>query len=193
MNKKPKIGTITWHQQKIDELREANSKGGKKTEELRNKTHHSLKKKEKPKLPPSNKFNSRIEYDFLKYLRIVLRWATEFSGLSRANVETLLYLYGCGTFTKNMFFEYYKVVSRYQNLAFAEFVDNGWIISWRPRSKGQAELFILSTKGKMFCSRIHKYCAGLEEIPMGTNPVLKTDKRIDTYYAKMMGKLNKEV
>lgn len=192
MDNKPKMGSIAWHQQKIDEIREANVKGGKNA----HKTHHSIKKKKEPKLPKKNKFNSRVDYDFLKYLRIVMRWAQEFSGLSRGRIETLLYLYGCGTFTKNQFFEYYKVVQKYQNIAFKEFVEEGWIVSWRPAStgkNGQPELFILSVKGKNFCNRIHKYCAGIEEIPIKHNPVSKSEKRIDSYYMKMMKKMNKEI
>ena len=180
--KPTRIGTIKWHQDKIDEIR------------ARNRGRNKPAKKKKIDIP--NRSKVKTNYDFLMYIRIVMRWAVENSNLTKPQIEILLYLYGCGTFSKKQFHDYHKTLGIYEQKTLDMFTREGWIVLWRPaqKSKKMHALYTLSHKAKIFCSKMHKICCGVEEIP--TDEVRNklagnTGKRIDTYYMDMIKRMNK--
>jgi hypothetical protein len=196
-----KEGTIAWHQARIDEIRARHSK--------RAKAQHAKRRDEKEKKfnkgynnnvvkntkDPKSRYNSRIDYDFLMYIRIVFKWATEnYPDLSRPEIEILLYLYGLGAFSKKQFNDYHKLVSLFAIKSLNHFVNKGYVQLWRPRKGKEYALYTLTQKAKLLCNKMHKYSCGLSEIP--TNPISnnmyrKDAPRINNYYLDMIKRMNK--
>lgn len=178
--KKLRQGTIGWHEAQIEKI----------------KSRKRGKAKKKEKVIP-NRGKVSVQHDFLKYIRIVMRWAVENSTLNRPHVEALLYLYGCGTFSKKQFQDFHKTIGMYEQKTLDTLTKEGWVVLWRPAQKSKRihALYTLSHKAKLFCSKIHKVCCGLEEIPTEeTKNKLagKTGKRIDTYYMDMIKRMNRD-
>lgn len=134
---------------------------------------------------------SSREFDFLRDVRIVFKWARLFSGLPRPDLETLLYLYPQGAFTKNKFYDYRKIVAVNQGKAVKKFLEEGWMeLSVGNEGERHTE-YVLSQSAKILCSRMHKMLLGLEKIP---EQLFETsEKRIDEYYDKLVKRANKEV
>lgn len=143
---------------------------------------------------PRPRHRSSRDYDFLQYIRPVFRWATENSGLTRPQVELMLYLYPKGVFEKKDFFNYHKILGMYQSKTFDMFMEEGFINVWRPKKKGQKALYCLTNKAKQICDKMHKFLTGEKEIPVNSrNNVLAQDgKRINKYYMDVIKKMNKD-
>lgn len=177
--KKLRQGTIAWHEAQIEKIR-SRSRG---------------KNQKKDKEPIPNRGKVSIKYDFLKYIRVVMKWAVENSTLTRPQIELILYLYGMGTFSKKQFQEYHKTVGMYEQKTLDHLTEEGWIILWRPANKKKKEhaLYTISHSGKLFCTRVHKICCGLEEIttdPKYNKLASNKDKRINSYYMDIIKKMN---
>lgn len=136
---------------------------------------------------------SEREYDFLQYIRIVMRWATAHTGLNRQEIELLLYLYPKGAFTKNEFFVFHRTISMYQDKTFDKLMEEGWMKMWRPKKGKESALFCLTTKAKIVCSKMHQFCVGDKEIAVKTrtNPLVNSKVRMDSYYMDMIVSMNK--
>lgn len=182
---KKKIGTIAYHEEKINEIRKRHAKARGKV----------AKKYVSNKIPNRGKVS--IKYDFLKYIRVVMRWAVENSTLNRPQIEALLYLYCMGTFSKKQFHDFHKTLGMYEQKTLDKLSKEGWVTLWRPANKKTKEhaLYSLTHKAKLFCAKIHKICCGEEEIPtdeIRNKLAGNTGKRIDTYYMEMIKKMNKD-
>lgn len=147
----------------------------------------------KKKQAPSSKYEHRIKYDFLSYTRLVMKWVTSNYELTRPEVELLLFLYGQGTFSQRQFFDYHTTLGIYQIKGFKKFQKDGWIKQFRERKGKECALYILTTKGQRLCSRMHKMCAGEEEIPTTAraNKMAKSGKPIDKFYLEAIKKMNR--
>lgn len=190
-----KIGTIAWHEEQIKKKRAAYQKGNKKavkTKKQKYQTKDVYKSKTKT---PKPRHQSRIEYDFLKYIRVVFKWAKDNSGLGRPQIELLLYLYGLGAFSKRQFSEYYRLIGIYQQKGLQEMIDNGWIRLWRVKKGKEHALYTLTHKGKHLCNSMHRYCAGVSEIPIiaSQNKMARGDApRVNNYFLDIVKKMNKD-
>lgn len=141
-------------------------------------------------------YKSSRDYDFLQYIRVVMHWAVEYSGLKKSEVELLLYLYPKGTFSKTDFCNYHRLIGMYQFLTLNRMMADGWVYKWRdakPRMK-QTALYALTNKSKIMCSKMHQFCVGEKDFPLNTktNPILKSKERIDGYYLGYLKQMNKE-
>jgi hypothetical protein len=153
--------------------------------------NHTRTKHSKPK----PRHRSTRDYDFLQYIRPVFKWATENSGLTRPQVELMLYLYPKGVFKKSDFFEYHKILGMYQSKTFDMFVKDGFINVWRPKKQGHPALFSLTNKAKQICDKMHKFLTGEKEVPVNSrNNVLAQEggARINGYYMNVIKKMNKD-
>lgn len=150
----------------------------------------SITKNKKPK----SVYTTSQDYDFLRHIRVVMRWATHNYEIGRPQVEVLLYLYPLGTFTRSQFKSFYRVIGINHSLMLQEYIRDGWIVQWRPRKRNQRELFTLSTRAKGMCSRMHKMCLGELPIPeeSRSNKLVQSDKRIDGYYMDIIRDMNKQ-
>jgi DNA-binding MarR family transcriptional regulator len=193
-----KIGTIAWHQQKIDEIRATHSKRAKKVhkskqDDVKEGYGNTLKiTTEKP----TPRYRSRVEYDFLKYIRIVFKWAVDNNPeLSRPQIELLLYLYGTGAFSRKQFNDYHKLVGMYSIKTLKKFEEEGWIRLWRKKKGREYALYTLTQKAKILCNKMHKYSCGEEEMPddVNINKMARKDApRINKYYLEMIKRMNKD-
>lgn len=198
-DKKLKRGTIAYHEAKIAEIRDnyyqnrgERPKKKKKKRKVSEDTKNVYKTKTKK---PKPRYSSKIEYDFLKYIRVVFRWAVENNPtLNRSKIELLLYLYCLGAFSKKQFSDYHKIMGIYQEKTLDYFIDNHWVVLWRVRKGRQHALYTLTKKAKFMCSRMHKMACGVEEIPTTTanNMNRKDAPRINGYYLDIIKKMNKD-
>jgi len=195
--KKPKIGSIRWHEQKLKEKREKarlrgkrNGFGKKKGDNLYNNVENRKK--------PETRYRSRVEYDFLKYIRVVMRWATEnHPELSRGQIELLLYLYTLGAFSQNQFNQYHRILGMYAAKTMDLLIDHGYIRMWRAKRGRVCALYVLTHKAKLMCNRMHKFCVGEEEMPESArfNNIAKgkaDSPRINNYYMDIIKRMNKD-
>lgn len=148
----------------------------------------------KKKIPPT-RYKNRTAYDFLQYIRVVFKWATENYDLSRPEIELLLYLYPKNGFTKKQFTNYQRLISIYQIKSFRKLTDEGWIRMFRPRKGKETALYVLTDKSKRLCSRMHRFCTGEAEIPTSprSNALAREGgKRINNYYLDAIKQMNKD-
>ena len=195
--KVPKMGTIAWHKYMIKKKSKIYSKNAKSREYVNkdkgtDKEHMYKRTSKKPK----SRYASRIQYDFLMYIRVVYKWAQDNSGLSRGNLELLLYLYGIGAFSKKQFHDFHKLVGLYQDKKMRELIEQGWIKMWRPADakKKQYALYTLTHRGKHLCSSMHKYLVGDAEIPTlpSKNKMMREGApRINNYYMDIVKRMNR--
>lgn len=137
-------------------------------------------------------YHHSIEYNFLQYIRLVMRWGVQSSGLRKGLVELLLYLYPIGLFKKSDFHFFYHLVGLYGTKALDKLVEEGWIIVWRPAKTNQSALYVLSDKSKKLCSQMHKMCTGEEKIPESfAGKVPSKELVIDRYYTEVIKRMNK--
>lgn len=203
MKEEPKkIGTIKWHQWHIDRLRETHKRAGKARGKERSAKHKAKIKKgyhvtvrDKTK-KPAPRYRSRVDYDFLKYIRVVFKWATDnYPELSKPEIELLLYLYGTGAFSKKQFNDYHKLLGLYSIKTLKKFEEGGWIKLWRNRKGREHALYTLTHKAKLMCNKMHRYSCGVEEIPDNPvgNQMMRADApRINNYYMDIIKRMNKD-
>lgn len=166
--------------------------------EVKNRTGEVQKVKNYTKTykkKPKTVYASSRDYDFLRHLRVVTRWMMKTHDIKRAELETLLYFYPMGVFTKTEFYFYTKTVTNYQTYLFNEFVEKGYIVQWRKRGNGhKSDLYVLSHKAKHLCDSMHKYMLGEKPLPEeGKNDLSKIgDKRVDKYYMDVIKKMNRD-
>ena len=145
---------------------------------------------------PTPRHRTVRDYDFLQYIRPVMRWGQLHTGLSKRRLEGLLFLYSKGLFTRREFYEYFKIVELNQRGVFKAFLDNNWVKVWRYRKKGEDALYEVSNRGKQVCDRMHKYLTGESKMPEGlnVNPIAKNEKglRVNNYYMDVIKKMNKD-
>ena len=195
--------SIKWHKEELAKKVGQRSVAGKKGAEARVKNHYDYKKgygntiKNETK-KPYPRYRSRVEYDFLKYVRLVFKWAQENYGLSRPRLELILFLYGTGAFSKKQFSDYHKTVGMYADKSMDQLVKEGWIVLWRPANRKEKihSLYTLTQKAKIMCNKMHKYSAGINEVPMSSDHNVlvqnKEEKRINGYYLDAIKRMNKD-
>lgn len=150
--------------------------------------------RKKSQKPAALKSTSR-QYDFLKWIRVVFKWGTAHSGLSRPELELLLHLYGYGLFTKYQFFDYYRTIGLTSKAKWDMYIQEGWIKQWRSSGRNMKGLFDLTSKGKIVCSKMHQMCVGDMDMPVyrKSNPLNKRkDILINKYYTNLFNKMNDE-
>lgn len=151
------------------------------------------------KKPPVRRY-TYVEYDFLKYIRIVFKWAqSNYPELKKADLEMLLYLYPNGAFTQTKFHIYHKTMGLYAVSKFKKLMSEGWIKLWRPRKNNEAALYVLSMKAKSLCTKMHKLCCGAQPMAKDriNNKIIrdaldKNKPKVNNYYLDMMKKMNKD-
>lgn len=132
-----------------------------------------------------------IEYDYLKYWRVVRYFIKAKYGLNTADLEMLIFLYSESYFDKDRFQEFnellYWDVKRFDRL-----LRDGWIEVFRKRQGNKKGLYKLSYKTNRIIKDMYKKLNG-EEIPMSEkrNPMFKKNvKYTDKVYRNMIKKMN---
>lgn len=139
----------------------------------------------------------RVEpkYDWLKYWRVVRRWATTTYNISYADLEMLLFLYSEDLFSE-LDFERYERIMSWDSGRFKRLFKEEWIKAWREKTKDEKALYTLSHKGKRLMNSIYKKLSGEEEIPTDHryNAIFKKDAGyMDRGYQRMILKMNEAI
>jgi hypothetical protein len=139
-------------------------------------------------------YRSKIKYDFLQYTRIVFQWATKKYGITRANLELLLFLFPQGNFPSALFMKICRIHTIQAKSLLKKMKIEGFIIVWREanRNKGQKILYCLSDKSKKMCAKMHSIMAGDDVISDYANPFISDELCINKYYMTLIKDMNKE-
>ncbi len=135
--------------------------------------------------------HSSVEYDFLRNIRIVFKYAEKKYGLSRTHLETVLYLYPLGVFTKEKYREYVSVFEQNAAYSFASLTSKGFIVLFKPHSPFEKPTYILSKDAKLICREIHKMCISPERMKRGGGNPFDPTVRADKKYLNLIMKIRR--
>jgi hypothetical protein len=123
---------------------------------------------------------------FLKYYRLVRKWAAKTNGITESDLELLIYLDALERFTINDFKEGTYIYT-WDKHRWSRFKKNGWVVVWRSadRKSGKHNIYAVSLKTKMLITRIYKILLGKEDLPTSRVNVFYENK---TYTDKVMNK-----
>ncbi len=136
-----------------------------------------------------------LKVDFLKYYRLVSRWACKQYDLNIADLELLFYLDPIKYFTIDDFKSgtlYYS----WDKTRFYRLQRNDWI---KKIHKGNGRLgdhnkYTVSAKGKRLIARVYRILIDKESLPESSrrNRIMKRETYIDKVYSQAISKFNKK-
>ena len=136
-----------------------------------------------------------LKVDFLKYYRLISRWAVKNNNLNIADLELLFYLDPIIYFTiddfKNgtLFYSWDK--DRFYRLQ-----REGWIdkIHKGIGRRGDHNKYKVSQKGKLLINKIYRILIDKEDLPSSArrNTVMQRKTYIDKVYSQAIKKFNKQ-
>jgi len=136
-----------------------------------------------------------LKVDFLKYYRLVSRWACTNYDLAFADLELLFYLDPIKYFTIDDFKEgtlYYS----WDKERFYRLQRNGWIekIHKGVGRRGDHNKYKVSQKGKLLINRIYRILINEEDLPESAkrNKIMKRTRYIDKVYSQAIKKFNNQ-
>lgn len=101
--------------------------------------------------------------DYLKYWRVVRKWAYVKYDLTVPKLEMLLFLYSEGKFSRTDFNEYNQIFS-WDTKWFERLREEGHIVKWRNQMNGQKALYCLSVQTIGIIKSIYRKLDGTEAI-----------------------------
>ena len=136
-----------------------------------------------------------LKVDFLKYYRLVSRWATKNNNLNVADLELLFYLDPILYFTIEDFKDGTLFYS-WDKERFYRLQRNGWIekIHKGIGRRGDHNKYKVSQKGKLLINKIYRILIGEEDIPSSAkrNSIMKRKTYIDKVYSQAIKKFNNQ-
>lgn len=106
---------------------------------------------------------AEVEYNFLKYLRVVRAWARVKHGMGYAEFEMLCFLYSENIFTEEKFMKYRQTMGFDKKMMW-RMVNNGRIGVFRKSQRGYATLYELTAASKAIMRSIYRKLLGEEPI-----------------------------
>jgi len=103
---------------------------------------------------------------FLKYYRLIRKWASKQFDISPADLEVLIYLAHMERFTRKEFEDGCYIFS-WDKHRWDRMRKQGWIETWRHRNRKDIKfsIFMVSHKGKHLVARIYRILWGEEDAP----------------------------
>ena len=136
-----------------------------------------------------------LKVDFLKYYRLVSRWATKNNDLNVADLELLFYLDPILYFTIEAFKDGTLFYS-WDKERFYRLQRDGWIekIHKGIGRRGDHNKYKVSQKGKLLINKIYRILIGEEDIPSSAkrNSIMKRKTYIDKVYSQAIKKFNNQ-
>ncbi len=136
-----------------------------------------------------------LKVDFLKYYRLVSRWAAKNNNLSVADLELLFYLDPIIYFT----IEDFKTCTLFYTWdkdRFYRLQKNNWINKAHDTfgKKGDHNKNKVSKKGKLLINKIYRILVGKEDLPSSArrNKIMKRETYIDKVYSQAIKEFNKQ-
>tara|TARA_X000000368_G_scaffold259257_1_gene204905 strand:+ start:2426 stop:2875 length:450 start_codon:yes stop_codon:yes gene_type:complete len=136
-----------------------------------------------------------LKVDFLKYYRLVSRWATKNNNLNVADLELLFYLDPIFYFTIKDFKDGTLFYS-WDKERFYRLQRDGWIdkVHKGIGRHGDHNKYKVSQKGKLLINKIYRILIGEEDIPSSAkrNSIMKRKSYIDKVYSQAIKKFNNQ-
>ena len=136
-----------------------------------------------------------LKVDFLKYYRLVSRWATKNNDLNVADLELLFYLDPILYFTIEDFKDGTLFYS-WDKERFYRLQRDGWVekIHKGIGRRGDHNKYKVSQKGKLLINKIYRILIGEEDIPSSAkrNSIMKRKTYIDKVYSQAIKKFNNQ-
>jgi len=136
-----------------------------------------------------------LEVDFLKYYRLVSRWAAKNNNLSVADLELLFYLDPIIYFTIEDF-KTGTLFYTWDKDRFYRLQKNNWINKAHDAfgKKGDHNKYKVSKKGKLLINKIYRILVGKEDLPSSArrNKIMKRETYIDKVYSQAIKEFNKQ-
>ncbi len=134
-----------------------------------------------------------MQFNYLKYWRVVRYWIKSKYGLTTGELDVLLFLYSEEYFSKDKFSEFDELLS-WNVKRFDKLLRDKWIEVFRKRTGKNKALYQLSYKGKRVVNSIYKKLNG-EEIPSSEyNPIfLRNVSYTDKVYKNFIKEMNKSI
>lgn len=128
--------------------------------------------------------------DYLKFWRVIYYYFRAKHNLSTAEIDTILFLYSEKYFDKSKFNEFSELL-KWDRKRFNKLVEDGWIVLFRTRVRGNKNVYQLSDKGINMCRDIYRKLNG-EEIPTSISNNSMFHKNV-TYFDKVYRNMIKEM
>jgi hypothetical protein len=136
-----------------------------------------------------------LKVDFLKYYRLVSRWAAKNNDLSVADLELLFYLDPIIYFTIEDF-KTGTLFYTWDKDRFYRLQKNSWIDKAHNAfgKKGDHNKYKVSKKGKLLINKIYRILVGQEDLPSSArrNKIMKRETYIDKVYSQAIKEFNKQ-
>lgn len=123
---------------------------------------------------------------FLKYYRLVRKWASKQYEIQEASLELIIFLDTLGTFRRKDFEDGVYLYS-WDKGRWTKLLKDGWIVLWRGKNDRDRKysIYKISIKGKIMISRIYRILMGEEDLPTSRRNVFYKNK---TYTDKVFNK-----
>jgi len=136
-----------------------------------------------------------LKVDFLKYYRLVSRWATKNNNLSVADLELLFYLDPIQYFTIDDF-KTGTLFYSWDKERFYRLQKDGWInkTHFGGGRRGDHNKYKVSQKGKLLINKIYRILIDEEDLPSSAkrNSIMKRKTYIDKVYSQAIKEFNKQ-
>ena len=136
-----------------------------------------------------------LKVDFLKYYRLVSRWATKNNNLSVADLELLFYLDPIQYFTIEDF-KTGTLFYSWDKERFYRLQKDGWInkTHFGRGRRGDHNKYKVSQKGKLLINKIYRILIDEEDLPSSAkrNSIMKRKTYIDKVYSQAIKEFNKQ-
>ena len=136
-----------------------------------------------------------LKVDFLKYYRLVSRWATKNNDLSVADLELLFYLDPIVYFTIDDF-KIGTLFYTWDKERFYRLQREGWIDKMHSGGgrRGDHNKYKVSQKGKLLINKIYRILIGEEKLPSSArrNKIMKRETYINKVYSQAIKEFNKQ-
>ncbi len=136
-----------------------------------------------------------VKVDFLKYYRLVSRWATKNNNLSVADLELLFYLDPIKYFTIEDF-KTGTLFYSWDKERFYRLQKDGWInkTHFGRGRRGDHNKYKVSQKGKLLINKIYRILIDEEDLPSSAkrNSIMKRKTYIDKVYSQAIKEFNKQ-
>lgn len=132
--------------------------------------------------------------NYMKWWRLIRRWAKAKSGLTLTDIELLLYLRSIPYFDREDFNSFCMIISVNYN-KITDLRRHGWIQVFKKRNGRQKTIYQLSHKARALVDQIYAYLEG-EEMPerAPTNPLYMKDSTYSERKSRIMVEVrNREI
>jgi hypothetical protein len=136
------------------------------------------------------------KYDYLKYKRIVIKWAILKYDISESDLDMLFFLYSEGLFNYYKFVEYANIFG-WDKTRFHRIKEKGYVHIWDKNyyKTGSYNQYELTRKARLMITKIYKVLNGEEtvsELPIN-NPMFRRERFSHKVNAMTLKTMNKEI